>query len=366
MKNVIDIEYLKKNNLIIFECVAGSHAYGTNLPTSDTDIRGIFIQPFENLLGFGKIDQVSDEKNDIIYYEIERFLDLLKSNNPNILELVNMPPDCVKICDYSFMSLIFEHLDKFLTKKCRWSFGGYAVEQIKKARGLNKKMNWEENEMVRKTVLDFCYVLQDAGSMSVKDWIIGKVPKKTWVSQKSFGLSAIDHGHDLYAMFYNSDPVWGIVSNEETANDVQLTSVPKGKPVVGYLYFNKDGYSSHCKKFKEYQEWLTNRNETRVNMAKAHGKKFDGKNLAHCLRLLNVANEIAEGKGLNVRRSPEEIKKLIAIRKGEYEYEDILAEAESLIEKMDKAFEESNLPDKVDGELINDLLIKIRKQRYGL
>jgi hypothetical protein len=33
---------------------------------------------------------------------------------------------------------------------------------------------------------------------------------------------------------------------------------------------------------------------------------------------------------------------------------------------MDKAFEESNLPDKVDVELINDLLIKIRKQRYGL
>ena len=30
---------LKERGLIIFECIAGSKAYGTNIPTSDTDIR---------------------------------------------------------------------------------------------------------------------------------------------------------------------------------------------------------------------------------------------------------------------------------------------------------------------------------------
>jgi len=162
-----------------------------------------------------------------------------------------------------------------------------------------------------------------------------------------------------------SDEPGGIVSDPEVANDVQLTSIPKGYTPSGYLYFNKDGYSSHCKKYKEYQEWLANRNEVRVNMAKEHGKKYDGKNMNHCLRLLTVANEIAEGKGLNVRRPPEEIKKLIAIRKGEYEYEDLLIEAEGLIESMDKKFEECNLPEKVDRDFINDLLVKIRKNWYG-
>jgi predicted nucleotidyltransferase len=358
------IERIEKEGMIVFSAIMGSHAYGTNLPTSDTDIRGIFIQPLEDILGFGKIDQVSDEKNDIIYYEIGRFLDLLKSNNPNILELLCVPLDCIKIMN-PIMKLIFDHTDEFLTKKCRWSFGGYAVEQIKKARGLNKKMNWEENEMVRKTVLDFCYILVDGGSQSFKEWI--RFPN-FGLTQKDYGLAAIDHGHDLYAMYLAPAEFaekWGIVSNEETANDVQLTSIPKHLNVKGYLYFNKDGYSSHCKKYKEYLEWKTNRNETRVNMAKAHGKKFDGKNLNHCLRLLNVANEIAEGKGLNVRRSPEEIKKLIAIRKGEYEYEDILAEAEGLIAKMDKTFEESSLPNSVDVDMVNDILIEIRKTWYG-
>lgn len=170
--------------------------------------------------------------------------------------------------------------------------------------------------------------------------------------------------HNLYLL--PKELKSGIVSSEETANDIQLTSIPREIKPIAFMVFERDSYSSHCKKYKEYQEWLTNRNETRINMAKAHGKNYDGKNLCHCLRLLNVANEIAEGKGLNVRRSPEEIKKLIAIRKGEYEYEDILAEAEGLIAKMDKTFEESKLPDKVDTDLVNDILVKIRKQRYNL
>jgi uncharacterized protein len=360
------IKQLEEQNLIIFEAVMGSHAYGTNLPTSDTDVRGIFVQPLDDILGFGKVDQVSDEKNDVIYYEIGRFLDLLKSNNPNILEILAAPVDCTRIMD-PIMKLIFEHSDKFLTKKCRWSFGGYAVEQIRKARGLNKKMNWEENEMVRKTVLDFCYVLQEGGSMPVKDWIDrNNAYHGCSYSYKDYSLVAIDHAKDTYAMYFFLSDAGGIVSDPEVANDVQLISIPKGKMVEAYMLFNKDGYSSHCKKYKEFLEWKENRNETRVNMAKAHGKKYDGKNMCHCLRLLNVANEIADGKGLHVRRSPEEIKKLIAIRKGEYEYEDLLAEAEGLIDRMDKAFEASSLPDKVDNELVNEILITIRKKRYGL
>ena len=291
-----------------------------------------------------------------------------------------MPEDCILFSD-PIMKEIFKYKDIFLTKKCRFSFGGYAVEQIKKARGLNKKMNWEENEMVRKSVLDFCYVTQGGGSILLKEWIQKEVNYTKTVEpfngpndpillkQEDIGLVAIDHMKDFYAMYRvprHSGMVWGIVSNEETANDVQLTSVPKGLSPIGTMSFNKDGYTLNCKQYLEYQTWLKNRNETRVNMAKAHGKNYDGKNLNHCLRILNVANEISEGKGIKVRRSPEEIEKLISIRKGEYEYEDILAEAEKLIADMDKKFAESNLPNNVDPDMVNDILVKIRKEKYGL
>ena len=40
--------------------------------------------------------------------------------------------------------------------------------------------------------------------------------------------------------------------------------------------------------------------------------------------------------------------------------------ADQAIEEMDKIFDNSNLPNKVDSNLVNDLLIKIRKEFYGL
>ena len=110
----------------------GSHAYGTAMPHSDTDIRGVFIQPINEILGFGYVEQVADKKNDIVYYEIKRFLELVQSNNPNILELLNAPEDCILHKDPVF-DKILENKKKFITKVCKMSFAGYAIQQIKKA-----------------------------------------------------------------------------------------------------------------------------------------------------------------------------------------------------------------------------------------
>jgi len=209
-----NIQKLRDENLIIFEAIMGSRAYGTHLPTSDTDIRGIFIQPLEDILGYGKVDQVADTTNDVVFYEVGRFLDLLHKNNPNILELLNVPKDCIRIQE-PIMDVIFENKDKFITKKCRWSFAGYAIEQIKKARGLNKKMNWEESEMVRKTVLDFCYTIIDIDAVPIKKWLLFQslneynkelvVTNVRQLTQKDIGLAKIDHARDLYAMFLSPE-----------------------------------------------------------------------------------------------------------------------------------------------------------------
>ena len=355
MKKVIDVKFLKDNNLIIFEGICGSRAYGTSLPTSDTDIRGVFILPEEYVLGMGYIDQVSDKKNDIVYYEIKRFLELLSSNNPNILEILNLPEDCIRIKDPIF-DMILDQKEQFITKQCKNSFAGYAIGQIKKARGLNKKINWEENSMTRQTVLDFCYVLNGNDTVPLKTWLI--------FPQETVGLAKIDHAHDLYTMYAAPNDVeWGIVSDEEKAADVQLWSVPKDAEILGYLTFNKDAYSTHCKRYAEYKEWLKNRNEDRFKMNKEHGKQYDAKNLMHTFRLLNMASEIAEGK-IIVRRPDAEIETLIKIRKGEYDYAQLLSEAEVLISKLDELFDSSDLPNKVDGEFIDNLLITIRKLRY--
>lgn len=89
------IEELKEKQLILLECISGSKAYGLDTPESDTDIKGIFFLPKEAFFGLYYIDQVSNESNDIIYYELGRFIELLSKNNPNILELLNTPEDCM-------------------------------------------------------------------------------------------------------------------------------------------------------------------------------------------------------------------------------------------------------------------------------
>ena len=57
----------------LYKVVSGSRAYGTDLPTSDWDYRGVYMQDKNKILGFGYKEQLSDNKNDTVIYEIRRF-----------------------------------------------------------------------------------------------------------------------------------------------------------------------------------------------------------------------------------------------------------------------------------------------------
>jgi hypothetical protein len=152
--------------------------------------------------------------------------------------------------------------------------------------------------------------------------------------------------------------------NVAESNALRLSSIPKGEKPICNIFYNKDGYSQHCKEFKEYQEWMENKNEARWVDVKSHGQKIDGKNMMHSKRLMSMAREIAEGKGINVRR--EDAEYLISIRRGAVDLQTLIDEVESEIVEIDKLFEESDLPDSVEKEFVNKLLVKIRKSIYKL
>lgn len=397
MKNKYTLEYIKKNDLILFDCIGGSHAYGTNIETSDVDTRGVYIAELNDVLSNNYPDQINDATNDIIYYELGRFLSLVSSNNPNILEFLNSPEDCIKFCHPLFKSLI-THKNDFITKACSNSFGGYARQQIKKAKGLNKKQNWEKDKVVRKDLLDFCYVLVDEKSIPWKTWNSGKF------DEKFIGAVNISNARGVFSLFYDkvgemthSDkyseakreerkkllkeagkPMGlgykGLINtghededgktNYGISNQLRLSSIPKSEKPICTIVYNKDGYSEHCKDFKEYQEWLGNRNEARYVETQEHGQKIDGKNMMHCMRLINMATEIGEGKGIIVRRP--DAQELLKIRRGEVDLETLIELADKAIENMDSVFEESKLPNKVNPKLVNSLLVLIRQEFYGL
>ena len=77
LKEKYTLDYIKENNLIFLHAISGSHAYGTAIEgVSDTDYRGIFVLEEEDYYGIDYVEQISDETNDIIFYELKRFFQL--------------------------------------------------------------------------------------------------------------------------------------------------------------------------------------------------------------------------------------------------------------------------------------------------
>lgn len=352
----MDINTLLSNpDWLLFDAVSGSHAYGTALPTSDEDRRGVFILPREQFYSLEYLPQVNDERNDLVYYEIGRFLDLLSKNNPNMLEMLATPADCVR-----FKHPLYDWIkpEYFLSKLCFQTFAGYAISQIKKARGLNKKIVNPFAEE-RKSVLEFCYVIQGHGSIPVLKWL-----EKNSYDQNNCGLVNIPHFRDVYAVFYDTSGQSGFkgIIQKPTANEVALSSIPAGMEQVAILSFNKDGYQTYCKDYHQYWEWVALRNETRYENTLAHGKQYDAKNMMHTFRLLDMAAEIAQFQEIRVRRPNVDF--LLDIRRGTFEYEQLLHWAEERIHNIEAIYEHSTLPEKPDLERITRILIDIRNEWY--
>ena len=390
------IQEVKEKGLLAYEYVRGSQLYNTALPPvngveqSDTDYGGVYIAPQEMLMGLPEnyLPQVSDEKHDCTYYELGRWVELLMKANPNALESLFVPEDKIVGEVHPAIQLIIENKDLFVTKECFNSLVGYARTQISKATGLNKKINWPVVE--RKEVLDFCYTFKGQGSQSMKEFL-----EERGLDQKYCGLVNIPNMKDTYGVYYDyaaylhfeqpenwekffykfgSLGQWdkiqhritsrtffgysGIVHPDGKSNEVRLSSIPKGENPICFMTYNQNGYESHCRKYKEYQEWVEKRNPVRYESNLK--KSYDSKNIAHTVRLLHMGKELAEGEGLNVVRTWDR-DFLLDIRNHKYEYNEIMKYVENVYESMKEKIKACTLPETADREKINQLLIQARK-----
>lgn len=394
------IDELRANGILAYEYVRGSQLYNTALPPingveqSDTDYGGVYIAPISTLMGLPEMyePQVSDAKHDTTFYELGRWVELLMKANPNALESLFVPQDKIIGNVHPAVQLIIDNRDLFVTKECFNSLSGYAVSQIKKCRGLNKKC--VQPIVQRKEVLDFCYTFKKQGSQSMKDFLA-----ENNLNQKFCGLINIPNMKDVYGVYYdfaahlkfedlddvtkrniafNSglidtndiDKIFnrmdnneffgytGIVHPDGKSNQVRLCSIPKGETPICFMTYNQSGYESHCKKYKEYQEWVENRNPVRYESNLK--SNYDCKNVMHCVRLLHMGKELVEGKGFNVVRTWDR-DFLLDIRNHKYEYEEIMTYVENLFEEVNSKIATCSLPDTVDKEKVNELLIKARQ-----
>ena len=352
----LSLQTVKQPSWCLCESISGSRAYGLALPTSDTDIKGVFVLPEERLWGMEKVEQVNNESNDISFYEVGRFVELLAKNNPNLLEMLDPAPHHV-VQKHPLFDLLSPTL--FLSKLCKDTFAGYALTQIKKARGLHKKI-LNPQDKTRKSVLHFCHILSENRTRPLSTWL-----EDQQIAQETCGLVKVPHVKGLYGLYHDPSGSLGYsgIMPKPTANDVSLSSVPKEAPMLTYLHFNKDGYQAYCKDYKAYWEWVEKRNDARYQNTLAHGKNYDAKNMMHTFRLLDMAEEILRDGQVLVQRPNRE--ELLEIRAGAFTYEELIQRAEKKLSRIEDAAGKSRLPERPDMAKIEAVLVQLRRAWYG-
>lgn len=83
---------------MLVKAIGGSTAYALNTPESDMDYRGVFInvEPAK-ILGLSKLDHFQkQETDDIVYYEVRKFFELLRQGNTGALEILFTEDDPIE------------------------------------------------------------------------------------------------------------------------------------------------------------------------------------------------------------------------------------------------------------------------------
>lgn len=409
MKN--NFQNVREDNRLLYEYIRGSVAYGTAFDNmenvqSDIDTSGVFFAPQNELWGFNSnyVERIADEKNDNVWFELGKWFELLCNSNPNIIESLWIPKRCI-LFETDIIKEIKENRDIFLSKKVYETFGGYAKSQIKKARGLNKAIVNPVYE--RLTPLDFIYTFYKQGSTKIENWL-----EYRGLKQRYCGLVNIPNMHEVYGLYYDFgthieveygnkenfysaiekhqvDEIFlktlfdyfnislfddirkydipcygfrGILNKDETSNELRLANIPKEAKPLCHVAYNVYGYTKHCADYKRYTEWVKNRNPNRYEINKKN--TYDVKNMYHMFRLINMCTEILNGEGVNIDRTDIDRDFLMKIRKGEFEYDEIMNLLEIQNENMLKAYQNTKLPDDINQNEINQMLIDVRKKIY--
>ena len=412
------IEEIKKDNRLLYQYIAGSKLYHCDEPESDTDTKGLFIAKPEELygLGFDKqfrdrykgildlfTGQIGDDKSDNVIYELGKYMGMLLSSNANVLESLFVPREMMLIQPHKCLEPLFANRDQFITKACFKPFVQYAIEQIKKARGLNKKIVNPVTE--RLTPYDFAYTFYQQGSTKIRNWLANRGLK-----QEFCGLVHIPNMHDTYGVYYDwgahfeaegiktvedfrrhlsydfaesfykfmegDEPEYRWFENNkevkhyrgmclENSTDMRGSSVSKGERPLCHMVYNESGFKDHCKKYKEYKDWEKNRNPRRYESNL--NKNYDSKNMYHSIRLVRMGKEIAQGNGIILdRREAGDRDFIMDVRHHKFEYDELMEIVEKDKVKLDEAIASSTIKEKVDVDFVNDILINIRKKAYGL
>lgn len=316
--------HLGKNN-IMFLVLGGSYAYGTNIATSDVDIRGVALNSKEDLIGFSNFEQMVDEKTDTTVYGFNKYINLISNCNPNVVEMMFCKPE-----HYIWISplgkLLLDNRKLFLTQRAIYTFGGYAHAQL----------NRLENAMCRN------------GQLSQQD-------KEIHIQRST--ENTIDSFSDRYQSFGDNDYLKLHTDTKDSDGNYVLTVDAKlnNYPMRDLTSMIKEMSDV----VRDYDKTIGNRN-----------KKDDlhlNKHMMHLIRLYLSAIEILETGDMHTYQDKNH-DLLMSIRNGNYrtenegikpEFYDLL---HSLEDRAEKAKLTTSLPKKPNMKAIEELVMKINSE----
>jgi hypothetical protein CLOSPO_02627 len=308
-------KHLGKN--IIFLTTGGSYAYGTNVETSDLDIRGIAVETSNEILGSAIFEQFEDRKTDTVVYALRKILKLMLNCNPNVLEILGTKDEHIFICN-KYGKMIKDNKDLFLSKRAIQSFGGYASAQLRRLQNALARDNYPQREKeihILNTIKTQIATMKDRYEVFSKENLniyIGKSKKEDFES--------------------------------ELFIDVNFKHYP--------LRDFKNIYAEMSNVIKDYDK-LNHRNSKKdTNHLNKHAM--------HLIRLFLMGTELLEGKGINTYREKDR-EFLLKIRKGEFSYSEIFEMVNDYEKKFDYAAKNTSLKDEPDYDKVEELMISINR-----
>lgn len=347
--------YVAENEVV--RHYAGSHAYGTNIESSDVDIRGIYCgtrelicSPFNNT---GELTLENEEDGKL--YELSKFVELYTGGNPNILETLWVDPEDLISYNPFVYGRMLEDRETLLSSKVAFTFSGYAVSQLKRIKGHNKWLTNPQPEESPKHK-DFLKMVQN--------FTPDKLFNRNFSTQDLVNMDIVHYGGDIYGVVSRGE---GSRALDKVSYDFNVSAkqsegnTSKEKPMYIIKYMH-DEYLLAKRKHKDYWAWVENRNDKRAVLEADHG--YDTKHAMHLVRLLRMGREILEGQGVIVKRP--DAQELLDIRNGAWDYDDLVKWAESEDKYIREVlYKKTSLPKKPQIKVAEKLIIDIQDYYWG-
>lgn len=338
---------------VIYLTLHGSHAYGTNTLESDEDFKGVAIPPREYFLGFVKhFDQAEFRapNPDMVIFDLRKFMGLAADCNPNVIEVLWTDPS-----DHMVLTKLGEKLlegrDKFLSRKAKHTFSGYALSQLKRIQGHYRWLKTPPTAPPTRKEFD----LPERTVIPADQLEAAQAAIKKQLDRWSFkDLENVDEPTRIGIINSMSDAL----AEMNIGTDEQFRAAGR---ILGFsenfleLLDRERHYNGRMTEWKQYQDWKKNRNPARAAIEEKWG--YDCKHAYHLIRLLRMCREIlTEGKVVVKRPDREE---LLAIRNGAWKYEELVEWAQKQDTELVEVMKTSKLPHAPDREALDKLCIEL-------